>query len=502
MYLRTAALMAMVAAGLVLVTSAGAGSATVAVPRVPDLSTTAKIKSYLLSLGINPKSVVIQRGKKNYAGPHCPGKGWACANRTRVLQVGSENFFECTGGTGTGETGGTQTCAGTGVQVGGKNTFRCIERTSAEPASQRCTVDQSGERNYALIEQVVDQASNTDDEQDATQIAEVHQNGAGLTPQNELHVFQRVKQSLTTTGSQKQDAHQVVRPAGTFTNIQDATTAGNNFSEIHEYIDQRGSGAATSQEQNTEALPTDPEVTDCVVTTVFPIGPTTPNQCVEGSQSTGAGGQNQSQIHQLIDQDAKSSDMANPQAQGHSTGGIDARVHQTVGGATGSSNSQAHQAMRQNVAGALGSTQFQIDPTSCCGVSQEGGMGNLQKIHEGSSQHSDGNTAEQELTLIGQCNTANGSCFVTHQARNDEDHANYECGSTNDPCPPVSITECESTEVVEGTGRCTTPDDFTEFTLADPIFTETSLLPGTPLSGFEVTMGLVEPDLSVLPLLR
>lgn len=491
MSFKVTAVLAMLAAALVFVAGAGAGTSPAAAPEALDLSSLTKIKTYLRSIGVNPKSVVIQRGKRNYAGPNCPGRGWSCTTRTRVLQVGSVNQFECTGGTQS-NTGGAQTCVGL-VQEGDRNTFRCIQKTSGNPAVQRCSVTQAGSWNYARFEQVADQSTNTAVEQDATQIVEVHQQGTGSTPKNEVHVFQRIKQSMTTPGSQTQDGHQVVRPATGFTNIQDASGAGNNYADIHQYMDQRASGAAETQEQNTEPLPTDPAVTDCVPTG---LGPTTPNQCVEGSQSTGPGGQNHSQVHQLIDQDAKSTLEAN-QTQGHFSGGIDTSVHQTVGGATGSSNSAAHQAMRQNVEGAEGSIQFQIDPTSCCGVSQEGGDNNSQNMRQGGSQKSDANTSQQDLTLIGQCNTQNGTCSVTHQARNDEDHANYSCGSANDPCPPLSVTSCESTELGgnEGSGQCFTPDD--TVCVECVIFTEASFLPGTTLTGFEVTMGLIEPSLAL-----
>jgi hypothetical protein len=43
-----------------------------------DFSTLGGIKSYLRAAGVDPRSVVIQRGPKNYAGPNCPGPSWIC----------------------------------------------------------------------------------------------------------------------------------------------------------------------------------------------------------------------------------------------------------------------------------------------------------------------------------------------------------------------------------------------------------------------------------------
>ena len=72
-----------------------------------DLSSMAKIRHYLRSIGVNPRDVVVQRGHKNYAGPYCPGKGWNCTRATRVVQIATDsgqNSFVCTPaamGTGT-----------------------------------------------------------------------------------------------------------------------------------------------------------------------------------------------------------------------------------------------------------------------------------------------------------------------------------------------------------------------------------------------------------------
>jgi hypothetical protein len=89
--------MAMVAVAM-LVGSVGAGAARTPAKPALNLSTNAKVREYLRSLGISPRGVVIQRGARNYAGPRCPGKRWACTRSHRVVQIAThrgKNSFRC-----------------------------------------------------------------------------------------------------------------------------------------------------------------------------------------------------------------------------------------------------------------------------------------------------------------------------------------------------------------------------------------------------------------------
>lgn len=56
-------------------------------PTLRMLSTTAGVKRYLRTIGMNPAGVVIQRGRLNYAGPNCPGKAWTCTRSRKVVQI-------------------------------------------------------------------------------------------------------------------------------------------------------------------------------------------------------------------------------------------------------------------------------------------------------------------------------------------------------------------------------------------------------------------------------
>jgi hypothetical protein len=64
-----------------------------------NLQTVAGVKAYLRAIGVDPRGVVIQRGLRNYAGPSCPGAGWACASTAHaVVQIGRAggmNRFSC-----------------------------------------------------------------------------------------------------------------------------------------------------------------------------------------------------------------------------------------------------------------------------------------------------------------------------------------------------------------------------------------------------------------------
>ena len=72
------------AAATALVAGAGAGGErTAAGVRLTSMSS---INRYLASIGVDPRTVVVQRGR-NYAGPRCPGKKWNCTSARRVIQI-------------------------------------------------------------------------------------------------------------------------------------------------------------------------------------------------------------------------------------------------------------------------------------------------------------------------------------------------------------------------------------------------------------------------------
>src|SRR3954467_6661689 len=100
--MRAKALFSLVGALIVaiaLVSASGAATAKTQNVTKINVSTRAAVVHYLRSIHVNAKHAVIQRGHRNYAGAHCPGKGWTCAGtRHTVVQIakrGGQNRFAC-----------------------------------------------------------------------------------------------------------------------------------------------------------------------------------------------------------------------------------------------------------------------------------------------------------------------------------------------------------------------------------------------------------------------
>jgi hypothetical protein len=70
--------------------------------RHADFTTVAGAAAYFRTIGVDPRGLVIQRGARNYAGPNCPGAGWACVSTAhpvvQIAGVGGKNTFFCTSG--------------------------------------------------------------------------------------------------------------------------------------------------------------------------------------------------------------------------------------------------------------------------------------------------------------------------------------------------------------------------------------------------------------------
>src|SRR5512133_2505624 len=148
------------AAAVVVVGSSGAVTAKERGVAKIDVSTTSGVIHYLRSIHVSPRKVVIQRGLRNYAGAHCPGKGWTCA-RTRhtVVQIakrGGQNRFVCKSskcvvvqisGTSHGVyVSGRRLASTAAPNKGGGSSGVCLKNGSGSPSGtgQICTINQSG----------------------------------------------------------------------------------------------------------------------------------------------------------------------------------------------------------------------------------------------------------------------------------------------------------------------------------------------------------------------
>jgi uncharacterized repeat protein (TIGR01451 family) len=439
---------------------AGSGNAANSTDLATSAGTVAKMHSYLRSIGIDPRNVVIQLGKRNYAGPRCPGKGWNCTNKTRVLQWGTDNVVQCQPSGSVVQRindNGNQKCVIVQNNPTARNVASCVERSDAATAVQDCNIAQNGIANVAAVEQLVETSRGPT--LDATQTATVTQTGA--TIKNVLELRQKVKQDVdpsddtgddtddnddatpsdaNPTGTVQEDAHQRADI------VQSALRAGNNSTLIRQRQKQHAHGGDV-QLQNTLPGTTG----DCAPN---PNGPSTPNECVNLAQ-TAVGGNNLNDLVQKIRQKARTNVVAT-QTQGAATGGIDARVHEET--VTGSSLNQATQVKKHKMRGAPGSSQTQFDPVACCGAdSQTGGSGNTETINQSVSQRASEDGALQSAHLFAESLTPQGTCEANQQASNNADSTTNT--ATFSPCPFLLLeTSCSNSS--DG-GGCTASEPVT-----------------------------------------
>jgi hypothetical protein len=481
---RTVGVVGVLAIALLLVTVASAGTRS---PEKSGLATATAIDNHLRSIGIDPTTVVRQSGQRNYAGPHCPGRGWNCTTATRVVQMstaGGQNVFDCEGASNLGP---GQTCM-IMQNTGGRNTARCTEH-STMVTEQHCTIEQTGVRNFARVDQLLVQSGGVT--QDATQTADVTQSGA--TQMNELQLDQDVKQDSTSAGlAQQQDVHQYV------VLTQTTSGKGNNFAHVHQSQDQDATGAAAMQNQNTVVVtPADHLVIECNAAAAAASNGlvTTPNACAKFTQ-TSSDGNNEAHLHQMANEDEKST-ASSTQRQGESGNGLGGGFEQFVTGA-GSSHNHTTQHKQQR-ATSNGGTKDQIDPIGCCGVSQDGGIKNDENIDQKSTQTADGGIFSQNANLVGTSDSATGTCSVSHHVRENESSTNQNVSDNTPPCFLDVTTSCFSFNG-EGTGgNCTTttgPPPCTD--CLAPLVTVLASLPtlGQALPPLDVT---AEPSSYTLP---
>lgn len=232
--MRTAVgILAAAAAAAAVFTTAGA-AASLAAPERSTVTTADAAKRYVRSLGLDPAGFVVQLGRRNYAGPNCPGQGWNCTTATRVIQIvrhEGENTFECkTASDGTNKS--TNTCVIVQDSRSG-NTARCVIHSTHVPTTeQSCWIKQTsrGGDNRAFVEMVAQQQKGS--EQTAKLEATVEQaSGSG---RNELYSSQTVEQSTKKYGgtvSQDQDGRLKLV-------VDQTSTSGRQLVQMQQSVDQ------------------------------------------------------------------------------------------------------------------------------------------------------------------------------------------------------------------------------------------------------------------------
>src|SRR5215212_3986052 len=269
-------LFVVVAVAVTLGASAGAGATGSAVQRI-DLSSRSAIDKYLVSVGVDPAGVVVQRGARAYAGPNCPGKGWTCTRATRALQLATaQNKFECT--PVAAQAGGTNQGSNTCFieQFGpGKNEAKCslenTDTTTPSSITQSCTINQTNAAadNVATVKMVITQTAQNGD-QNAGQSAAVNQtNGSGANFSTIQQTIQQTENtSLVVVGQSQQSSqvYNVQQSAATGTQkstaqqtqilVQNAAASqtGSQFqsSLFDGSVDQDSAGVSQSTNQQTE----------------------------------------------------------------------------------------------------------------------------------------------------------------------------------------------------------------------------------------------------------
>jgi hypothetical protein len=207
---------------------------------------------YLASHGIDSKKIVIQRGARNYAGPHCPGKSWNCTTSKHVVQISyamNVTQFTCTPSTG-GVSIAPNDCVIVQSSSGAVNNAYCTEKIGDPSGTQSCAVYQLNTTgvNYASVTQQIAAVSGST--QDATQSTDIAQwNGTGSNAAQVNQDLAETQSKTIATGSftQTQDGHQTVA-------IDQHSDAGNNTANVAQTLTLKltaQGGASLTQRQDT-----------------------------------------------------------------------------------------------------------------------------------------------------------------------------------------------------------------------------------------------------------
>jgi uncharacterized repeat protein (TIGR01451 family) len=390
-----------------LVTSAGAAEQRAGI----DLTTRAGVDRYLISLGVDPAGVVVQRGKRNYAGPNCPGKSWTCTTAKRVIQVAQEdeNIFECTPA-GPGTSPATNTCVIVQSSTTGTNSARCRMFHTGTAVSQSCSINQTNSAggNFAIVDLIARGRNGavltTQQDVDVTQV-----NGSG---RNDLTSYQKADHStnLLAAGLQSEEANQSLE-------VDQTSSTGPNDVQVKQFQFLKGTanvnGAVTQRQNAADA------------------GPDQDADITQDSDS----GKNTSLLDQGTNLTLQARSRTGPvdQRQGAPTGGMNGHVDQFSSQPATSTNFQDED-INANASTPPGTlTQVQFGPSFCC-TDQLGNSSNVFDINQESMLFSNGGTQSSEI--LGTCRTS-GTCTVDQLQRTDN-----ETVTNSDSCTGSVLTPC------------------------------------------------------------
>jgi hypothetical protein len=311
-----------------------AAATRAALLRLADFSTIAGAKSYFRSIGVNPRGVVIQRGARNYAGPRCPGRRWACTTATHpVVQIavaGGRNKFVCR----------TARCAV--VQLTARRAATTLlAAPTAKPnkavciktmgLTQSCSISQSSATadNTAVVYQNAGKISGLT--QTASSSASITQQATGSSNSNTACVFQATNIDGSTVAKKGTPVTVTLESHQSVNITQDSTGGGNSAQHSASLSGSCGSVPLT-QTQTLSSTATG----SGAITQNQNVADNGPNVVLDIEQNQGAGffgsahGPNNAKFTQTNSLKAIANTPAGPvnQTQSSSTGGIQAMVNQ------------------------------------------------------------------------------------------------------------------------------------------------------------------------------
>jgi hypothetical protein len=384
-----------------------------------DLSSLPKIEAYLISIGIDPGSVVVQQGQLNYAGPNCPGAGWNCTTANKVVQLSpaalpASNVVECSPAIsvtllGLDECVIVQSSVSSLLETASTtNSASCdMDATGGDKQKQRCKITQHSNKgnNYAYVRVRTTQRGGS--AQVATQEAEITQ--ISETGKNTAKVMQTIQQTLDThqTGavSQSQNARQSAT-------VGQTSTSGDNSSDVRQSQVQnesaRTDGSVTQQQNTDSSLGRNVEADITQTSTT-------------GNATSG--------LEQVItqDQDAYSSPGPVTQTEGNFSGGLDGTVLQaTTSPGVIRSTATQDEDQTQNADTTSTPTQIKIGPEFCCAEQTGGTTANVNTVTQSSVQtDNDAVGSSQNSQQSGNCSqtVAGAECTVnqTYTANGETD---------------------------------------------------------------------------------
>jgi hypothetical protein len=219
--------------------------------KTASLSTWAGAARYLRAIGVDPRGLVIQRGARNYAGPNCPGAGWACTSTAhpvvQIARAGGKNTFFCT----SGQCAVVQLTA-RGVARSGRSLTAsaptkpsiaaCVKNGSGSNTGlgQSCSISQSSATNDNVAAVYENVGKTSGPTQTASFTASITQQATGTSNSNTACVYQAITMDGSTNAGGKKgtganvalEAHQSVkinqdtRGSGTNNADQSATSSG------------------------------------------------------------------------------------------------------------------------------------------------------------------------------------------------------------------------------------------------------------------------------------